>query len=91
MEMTLETMREQIAEKLKAEGYGGLYYPGECACGIDDLMPCGSCEKEEDEDYVNGCESGYKHVDPNDPGFFVISAHKDDPKESWEDLRARYL
>ena len=40
-------------EKLKAAGYDGLYYPGECACELDNLFPCG----EGGED----CLPGYKH------------------------------
>lgn len=34
---------EEVKAKLKAGGYGGLYYPGECACDINDLAPCGEC------------------------------------------------
>ena len=93
MEMTLELMRQQMTEKLKAEGYGGLMCAGECACGLDDLMPCGSFEREDDEDYVNGCDSGWRHDDPESTtGFFVISMHKEPPSaETWNEYRATYL
>jgi len=26
---------------LKRRGFDGLYFPGECACKVDDLYPCG--------------------------------------------------
>lgn len=32
---------------LTRRGFDGLYYPGECACKVDDLYPCGerqNCE-----------------------------------------------
>ena len=34
-------IKEIIKEYLKQAGYDGLYLPGECACKIDDLFPCG--------------------------------------------------
>ncbi len=37
---------------LRNRGYDGLYYPGECACLVDDLYPCGERN--------DGCKSGYK-------------------------------
>jgi len=33
-------VREYLIEKLKADGYDGLY-SDECACLLDDLVPCG--------------------------------------------------
>jgi len=42
------TVRDIIMQYLQDNGYDGLFYPGECACVIDDLMPCegdcGECE-----------------------------------------------
>jgi len=36
------TVREMVAERLKADGYDGLRDDwGECACKLEDLMPCG--------------------------------------------------
>ena len=72
---------EEVKAKLKAGGYGGLYFPGECACDIDDLAPCGECQHEEDEEFINDCEAGYKHVDPKRPDFWVISANKEPPTQ----------
>ena len=36
---------------MKDHGYTGLFYPGECACAINDLAPCG-------EDHT-ACRLGY--------------------------------
>ena len=72
---------EEVKEKLLANGYTGLYFPGECACGLEDLAPCGSCEREDGEDYINDCEPGYKHIDPTRPDFWVISASKEPPPQ----------
>ena len=43
---------EIIAEYLKANGYDGLMNENDCACELDDLIPCG-------EDFST-CEPGYK-------------------------------
>lgn len=49
---------EIIAEWLKEKGFDGLYFPGECACLLNDLVPCG--------EYTGECEPGYKRdVDPS--------------------------
>lgn len=47
------TVKEIVAGFLKANGYDGLFdLCGECACELDDLMPC---------DEPNGrCTAGYK-------------------------------
>lgn len=35
------TVKEIVEKYLKDNKYDGLYYPGECACSIEDgLMPC---------------------------------------------------
>lgn len=82
---------KEVKEKLEAGGYDGLYFPGECACTTDDLAPCGECQRDDDDEFINGCAPGHKHIDPQDPNFHVISASKEQPHESWEELRARYL
>jgi len=88
----IHEVREQVRAKLKAEGYSGLYCDGECGCTIDDLMPCDVAEKDGDEEYVNGCESGYKHVDPKNPELWVVSPNKEPPSEErWEIWRAQWL
>jgi hypothetical protein len=39
-----------IKNYLEDNGYDGLFFPGECACTINDLMPC--------ENFCNECEAG---------------------------------
>lgn len=51
--MSNPTIKEIVAQYLKANGYDGLYNEcGECACLIGDLAPCGEMSGE--------CVSGYK-------------------------------
>jgi len=45
-------VKEIVKAYLEKNGYGGLYSPGECACKLDDLMPC-ACEG------IELCEPGY--------------------------------
>ena len=79
----------EVKAKLQAQGYDSLHFPGECACDLSDLAPCGSCECEDDEDFINGCEGGYKHIDPTRPDFWVISVHKEPPsQELFDELHA---
>ena len=35
------TVLEMIEHYLRENGYDGLYNPGECACLVGDLAPCG--------------------------------------------------
>lgn len=72
---------EAVKEQLRADGYTGLYFDGECACELDDLAPCGECQHEEGEPYINGCDGGYKHQDPTRSDFWVISFHKEPPTQ----------
>ena len=88
MEQTITI--EQVREKLKAEGFGGLVVPGECGCTLDDLAPCGSCEKyDEDDEYINGCEPGYvfKNPRPGAPAEWMVRSINQEPTaEDWERL-----
>lgn len=82
---------DAIREKLKAGGYDGLLYPGECACELKDLAPCGECQQQDGEDYINGCDPGYKHLDPRPEhqryGDFIISVKKIPPTdEEWDNI-----
>ncbi len=77
---------DEVATELKRDGFDGLYYPGECACLSNDLAPCG--EWEEGGDYVNGCDGGYKHIDPKDETNWCVSVSKEQPdEETWENYR----
>lgn len=79
-----------VKKRLSDQGFDGLYNnDGPCGCCIDDLAPCGECQVEtmdcgadglEAEDWINGCNAGYKHVDPRSQvGDWVISARKEPP------------
>lgn len=71
---------KKVKAQLEADGYSGLYYPGECACCTDALAPCGECKREDGEDWINDCEAGYKHVDPRSKfGDWIISVSKEPP------------
>lgn len=77
-------------EKLKANGFDGLYSDGgECACDLSDLAPCG--ETEDGGDFINGCHGGYKHLDPRPEharyGDWVISKKKEPlTDDEWENI-----
>lgn len=44
-----------VKEWLTVNGYSGLFQPGEeCACSLDDLMPC--------MDFGRDCEPGYREA-----------------------------
>lgn len=82
---SMETL-ELIKAKLIDDGFNGLYYPGECACVVDDLAPCG--ETQDGGDYINDCHGGYKHIDPKDCTNFCVSGSKEPPGEDeWSSYR----
>ena len=65
-------LSEITEEWLKANGYDGLFSRGECACVLDDLMPCGEPQPD--------CEAGYQGAADPETGYdFVIGPDK--PKE----------
>lgn len=85
-------MLELIKAQLIEDGFSGLFYSGECACEVDDLAPCGECEKSEGEDYINGCSPGYKFVDPENSNFWLLMATNEEPSDDqWERARREYL
>lgn len=43
------------AKQLRKAGYDGLYAPGECACKVDDLYPCGERQEECRPGYLMPC------------------------------------
>jgi hypothetical protein len=50
----LPSVEEMLADWLRSSGHGGLYIPGECACSIDNLVPCLS----DVTDVIEGCRPG---------------------------------
>ena len=69
-------VRDIVKKYLEDNGYDGLYEPGECACKIDDLAPCGS-------ESVWYCTAGYLCDPPGEDFAFGIGARKPDnpPRE----------
>ena len=63
-------LRQIVSEWLKANGYAGLYSDCECACTVDDLMPCDMADLD--------CQPGYLCECPPDCGEheYHISAVK---------------
>jgi len=51
-------VKDIVAKYLKQNGYDGIYYPGECACKIDDLAPCGESLLECIPGYEKPCDCG---------------------------------
>jgi len=78
--MAHDNIISEVKEKLKVGGYGGLFYPGECACTLDEFAPCGEREREDDEEYINNCEPGYVFRDPR-PGAPIGCVTKRENKE----------
>lgn len=66
---------DMVAEALKAKGFDGLHYEGECGCSVDDLAPCGQIDSH--------CEAGYKVIAPSgkDYDFYICHDRMDKP---WE-------
>ena len=69
--------RGKEAAWLTRRGFDGLYSPGECACLVDDLYPCGErgegCRPGYKGDCTDDCEhegagEGNWHVSPDKPG-----------------------
>jgi hypothetical protein len=48
-----------VRQYLEANGFDGLYHPGECACKKEDLFPCG-------DPHMAYCKPGY--LAPCPPG-----------------------
>ncbi|HMW48797.1 MAG TPA: hypothetical protein PKC70_10900 [Cellvibrionaceae bacterium] len=86
---------EKIRVKLIEEGFDGLYMEGVfggCACHVDDLAPCGECQKERGEDYINGCEPGHKFSHPDDPSLWVVKSKNIAPTaEEWIKFESGYF
>jgi hypothetical protein len=51
------SIKEYIIEKLKEDGYGGLYLPGECGCSLEDFALCGDDFLECKPGYLRKCEN----------------------------------
>ena len=82
------TVKEIIKEYLIKNNYDGLFYPGECACKIDDLCPCcaeicmncqpGYFQNKEDVDYPEDCDF---YIGPEKPTIEDIIKRNSDVGE----------
>jgi hypothetical protein len=63
------TGREIIKEYLVSNGYDGLFNPKLCACGIDDLYPCGG-------EGVLDCKAGFWQPCDCNKHYFQIGEDK---------------
>jgi hypothetical protein len=63
-------IKEIVKEYLKQAGFDGLYLPGECACKIDDLFPCGEITDDCLPGYLSPCDCGEHdwHIDKHKIG-----------------------
>ena len=70
-----------LNDYLKENGYGGLYLSGECACEVDDLVPCGGDPTD--------CCPGYKVMkDCNDLyAFEIVEKKPTEPEYKFESDR----
>ena len=53
MKCISKTVEEIVRDYLQEHKYDGLYCEGECACKLDDLMPCTF-------DDIEKCKAGYE-------------------------------
>lgn len=60
---------EIVHEYLKANKFDGLFSPGECACKLDDLAPCGEIHGDCEAGYLSDCDCGDHdwHIGPAKP------------------------
>ena len=54
----MATVIEIVRLHLEANGFDGLYSPGECGCKKDDLAPCGSDFAMCEPGYLQECDCG---------------------------------
>lgn len=87
----IKTNEQIVKERLVAEGYSGLYVPGECGCHLDDFAICGSLEEDEDG-YINGCEPGHVIRDPSGKtsDFIVCGMKETMTQEEFDEHMRRY-
>jgi len=65
----ITNVKDIIREYLVANGYDGLFnFDGECACLLDDLMPCEQCCDE--------CIPGYRADDPTGEYDFLMQSER---------------
>lgn len=73
--MTWKPARDE-ARQLRKAGYDGLYAPGQCACLVDDLYPCGERGPDCQPGYKGACTPDCTHEGAGD-GAWHISPTKE--------------
>lgn len=87
MKETMDRDKEllKIVEKLKADGFDGLWTPeGPCGCRLTDFAPCGDSIKD-----IKGCNPGYQQMDPREEyrGNWAICKNKEPlSAEAWVNM-----
>jgi hypothetical protein len=61
---------------LREHGFDGLFYPGECACFVGDIAPCGQIGGECEPGYAGTCDESCTH-ECAEPGAKHISRKRD--------------
>lgn len=64
-------VRKIVEEYLREHGFDGLYYPGECGCDLENLMPCM-------EFGAMGCVPGY-YCEPTSSEYDFCIGPKEKP------------
>lgn len=59
------TVRQIVAEYLKANGYDGLFDGFGCGCGVDDLMLCMN-------EICMDCRAGYRTPAPEGSDYYFL-------------------
>jgi len=76
-------VKKIISQWLISEGFDGLYNTGlECACGLENLIPCESDPSECLPGYRNPCDiehCGYEESGCDDPGGYDFHIKRDKP------------
>jgi len=74
----MPTIQELVAASLRAQGYDGLFNPGdECACILNDLMPC-------DEPSIN-CVAGFRGPPRDDDFDFGVYESREEAEKANEE------
>jgi len=66
-------LRDMAKRWLVVRGYEGLYHPsGECACRLEDLMPCGEPSPDCSPGYLAPCPGSESEICGGDCGFHIV-------------------
>jgi hypothetical protein len=69
--INIKTNEQIVRERLQAEGFSGLYVPGECGCHLGDFAICGDT-REDANGYINGCKPGHLIRSDSNPSDWLV-------------------